>query len=104
MEVCAPLDENGILNAEHTQWPLFDGVIYGDKTLCTKLSKRLVCGVKHLPLRLKLSIITDTQKAIENGIAHDPTLLLSGKPLIEGLVSAEAMTAIFETLLSKEAL
>jgi hypothetical protein len=104
MDVCAPLDENGILNAEHTQWPLFDGVIYGDKTLSTKLSKRLVCGVKHLPLRLKLSIITDTKKAIENGIAHDPTLLLNGIPLIEGLVSAEAMTAIFETLLSKEAL
>ena len=104
MEVCAPLDENGILNATHTKWPLFEGVIYGDKTLCTKLSKRLVCGVKHLPLRLKLSIITDTKKAIENGIAHDPTLLLNGIPLIEGLVSAEEMTAIFETLLSKEAL
>jgi hypothetical protein len=104
MDVCAPLDENGILNATHTQWPLFEGVIYGDKTLSTKLSKRLVCGVKHLPLRLKLSIITDTEKALNNGITHDPTLLLNGKPLIEGLVSAEEMTAIFETLLSKEAL
>lgn len=104
MEVCAPLDENGIVNADHPHWHLFEGVIYGDKTLCTKLSKRLVCGVKHLPLRLKLSIITDTEKAIEEGITHDPTLLVNGEPLIEGLASAEKITAVFETLLSKESL
>lgn len=104
MEVCAPLDENGIVNANHPQWPLFEGVIYGDKTLCAKLSKRLVCGVKHLPLRLKLSIITDTEKALCNGITHDPTLLVNGKKLIEGLAAAEAITTIFETLLAKESL
>lgn len=104
MDVCAPLDENGILNSDHPEWPFFEGVIYGDKTLCAKFSKRLVCGVKHLPIRLKLSIITDTEKALENGIIHDPTLLVNGKPLIEGLVAAEAMTTIFEKLLSKEAL
>jgi len=101
MEVCAPLDENGIINSDHPEWPLFEGVIYGDKTLCTKLSKRLVCGVKHLPLRLKLSIITDTEKAVENGISHDPTLLVNGEPLIEGLVSAEELEVDFQTLLDE---
>lgn len=101
MEVCASLDENGILNGSHSEWPLFEGVIYGDAILCAKLSKRLVCGVKHLPLRLKLSIVTDTEKAVENGISHDPTLIINGKPFIEGLIAAEEITAVFETLLSK---
>jgi hypothetical protein len=104
MELCAPLDENGILNAEHTQWPLFSAVIYGDKTLCTKLSKRLVCSIKHLPLRLSLKIVTSTQAAIEAGVRFDPTLFINGKPFIEGLVAAEEITIVFEKLLQKDAL
>lgn len=104
MEACSPLDEHGILNASHVEWPLFEVVIYGDATLCAKLSKRLVCGVKHLPMRLSLTTVTDTLKAIEHGIAYDPTLLVNSKPLIEGLAAAEEITAVFEKLLSKESL
>ncbi len=104
METCAELGYGEILNGSHPQWPLIEGVIYGDATLSLKLAKRLVCGVKHLPLRLSLSIITDTEVAIEAGATSDPTLFINGKPFIEGLVAAETLSAVFEQYLSKESL
>lgn len=101
METCAEFRPGEILNASHAQWPLLEGIIYGDATLSLKLAKRLVCGVKHLPLRLSLSIITDTVAAIEAGVSRDPTLFINGKPFIEGLVAAETLTAAFESLLKE---
>lgn len=100
MNTCAPLDEETILNDTHPEWPLFEGVIYGDATLSLKLAKRLVCGIKHLPLRLSLKTITDTHAAIESGVAHDPTLFINGKPFIEGLISAEEITEVFKNYYS----
>lgn len=99
METCTPLTSGEILNASHKEWPLFEAVIYGDATLCAKLAKRLVCGVKHLPLRLSLKIIIDTQAAVEAGATNDPTLFINGKPFIEGLAAAETLTAAFESQL-----
>lgn len=101
METCAELDQGEILNASHSQWPLLEGVIYGDATLSLKLAKRLVCGVKHLPLRLRLTTVTNTLAAIEAGVTHDPTLFINGKPFIEGLVAAETLSAAFESLLKE---
>lgn len=101
METCAELGHGEILNAAHPQWPLMEGIIYGDAILSLKLAKRLVCGVKHLPLRLRLTTITDTLAAIEAGVTHDPTLFINGKPFIEGLVAAETLTATFESLLKE---
>ncbi|MBD3799282.1 hypothetical protein [Sulfuricurvum sp.] len=101
MQTCAELGHGEILNASHPQWPLIEGILYGDATLSLKLAKRLVCGVKHLPLRLKLSIITDTRSAIEAGVTHDPTLFVNGKPFIKGLVAAETLTAAFEQYLKE---
>lgn len=102
METCAEFRPGEILNASHLEWPLLEGMIYGDATLSLKFAKRLVCGVKHLPLRLSLSIITDTVAAIEAGVSHDPTLFINGKPFIEGLVTAETITALIGNLLKKE--
>lgn len=102
MKTCTPLTHGVILNVSQSQWPLIEAVIYGDPTLCAKLAKRLVCGVKHLPLRLRLDTITDTQAAIEAGVSCDPTLFINGKPFMEGLVAAEEITAMFETYLTKE--
>jgi hypothetical protein len=96
MQTCTPLAPGEILNASHPEWPLIEAVIYGDPTLCTKLAKRLVCGVRGLPLRLRLDTITDTQAAIEAGVSCDPTLFINGKPFIEGLVAAEEITAMLE--------
>ncbi|MGZ8548189.1 MAG: hypothetical protein ACXW33_06285 [Sulfuricurvum sp.] len=101
MQTCTQLEPGEILNGSHTQWPLFEGIIYGDATLSLKLAKRLVCGVKHLPLRLSLKTITDTHAAIEAGVASDPTLFINGKPFIQGLVAAETLTASFEILLKE---
>lgn len=104
MKTCTPLASGEILNASHEEWPLFEAVIYGDATLCAKLAKRLVCGIRALPLRLRLNTITDTQAAIEAGASHDPTLFINGKPFIEGLVAAEEITKVFEKYLFKESL
>ncbi len=98
-ETCAPLEMGEILNGEHTEWPLFDVTIHGGKLESTKLLKRLVCGVKHLPLRLRVSLEHNTQKSVELGVRIDPTLIWNKECVIEGLVSAEAITQTFETLL-----
>lgn len=99
MQTCAPLEIGEILNSEHTQWPLFDVSIHGGKLESIKLLKRLVCGVKHLPLRLRTSFEHDTQRSIELGVRVDPTLVWNDTCVIEGLLSAEMITQTFETLL-----
>lgn len=104
MQMCTELGHGEILNSSHAEWPLLEGVIYGDAILSLKLAKRLVCGVKHLPLRLRIETITDTHAAIDAGVKRDPTLFINGKPLIEGLVAAEEITAVIEHYLFKESL
>ena len=102
MQTCTPLASGEILNVSHLDWPLIEAVIYGDPTLCAKLSKRLVCAVKYQPLRLRIDTITDTQAALEAGVSYDPTLFINGKPFIEGLVAAETITqAMQQYLLNK---
>ncbi|BCD67229.1 hypothetical protein [Nitratiruptor sp. YY09-18] len=88
-----------MLHAEHEEWPLLDVTIHGSDTERVKLAKRLVCAVKHLPLRLQIRYEKDAIKSIERGVAKDPTLEWQGKILAEGLVSAEELTKIFENLL-----
>lgn len=104
METCGKLGQGEILNRSHIEWPLLEGIIYGDATLSLKFAKRLVCGIKHLPLRLRLETITDTYAAINAGVKRDPTLFINGKPLIEGLAAAEEITAVIEHYLFKESL
>lgn len=101
MQNCAQLGADETLNALHTEWRLFEVVIYGDALSAQKLAKRLICGVKHLPLRVRISIVTDTQKAIEAGARKDPTLFIDSKPIIEGLVSAETITDTFINILKE---
>ena len=99
MDVCRVMNEDEILNEKHSEYPLFNAVIYGSRVECAKFSKRLSCAVKHLPLRIKFSFEYDTLKAIEKGIAKDPTLVLDGEIFIEGLVQSEEITEKFEELL-----
>jgi hypothetical protein len=98
-ESCRPLAKGETLNAGHTEWPLFSVTIHGSARERAKLAKRLVCAVKHLPLRLGIRYEKDTERSVEEGIARDPTLILRGRVLAEGLVSAEELTELFEKLL-----
>ena len=101
-EACHTMVEGEILNADKTEFPLFRTVLYGDKVLSAKLSKRLSCAIKHLPLRLEFRYEYSTQKAVEMGIAKDPTLVLNDEVFIEGLIQAEEITQKFEAFLEKE--
>ncbi len=101
-EYCYALPEGEVLHAEHPEWPLFRVTIHGSDTERVKLSKRLVCAVKHLPLRLQIHYEKDPTKSIEEGVAKDPTLTLDGRILLEGLVSAEEITQTFEKLLQEK--
>ena len=92
---CHTMQEGEILNAEKTDFPLFEAVLYGDKVATAKFSKRLSCAIKHLPLRVRFRYEHDTMKAVERGITHDPTLVLDGEIFLEGLVQAEEMTEAF---------
>ncbi len=96
---CHEMSNEEILNIEHTDFPLYHAILYGDKTLTAKFSKRLACAVKHLPVRVSFSYEHDTQKAIEAGVRKDPTLLLNGKIFLEGLTQAEIISKKFEELL-----
>jgi len=99
LEYCYPLKEGEILNADHLDWPLFAVTIHGSDAERIKLAKRLVCAVKHLPLRLKVHYEKNAMKSIEKGVAKDPTLEWQGRLLAQGLVSAEELLAIFQQLI-----
>lgn len=96
---CRVMDEGEILNESKTEFPLYEVVIYGDKISSAKLSKRVSCAIKHLPIRVKFRYEYDTLKAIEKGIGKDPTLVLNGKIFIEGLPQSEEITKAFEELI-----
>ena len=100
-ESCHTMNHGEILNADKQEYPLFQAVLYGDKLLSAKLSKRLSCAIKRLPLRVQFTYEYSTQKAIENGVVKDPTLVLDGTIFIEGLVQAEEITQKFEQLLQQ---
>ncbi len=102
LEYCYPLLEGEILNEEHPEWPLFAVTIHGSDRERVKVAKRLVCAVKHLPLRLTVRYETDAEASMEMGVAKDPTLEMEGRFLAEGLVSAEELTKTFERLLKGE--
>jgi len=98
-EACHTMDEGEVLNAEHTEWKLYSGVLYGDRVSTAKFSKRLSCSVKHLPLRLSFHYEYDTLKAMEVGVTKDPSFALEGALFLEGLVQAEEITHTFNKLL-----
>ena len=100
LEYCYPLKEGETLNDDHPEYPLFAVTIHGSDRERVKLSKRLVCALKHLPLRLQIRYEKDAEKSIALGVRKDPTLMLGEEMLAEGLVSAETLTEIFETLLA----
>ena len=97
---CHIMSEGEILNADKENLPLHEAVLYGDKILTAKFSKRLSCAIKHLPIRLRFSYNHDIEEAVDMGIAKDPTLLLDGEIFIEGLVQAEDISRAFENWLS----
>ena len=98
LDACRPLKRGEVLNADHPEWPLFALTIHGSTRVRIKLAKRLVCALKHLPLRLTIDYETDTERSMALGIGTDPTLTLNGRILAEGLVSAEELEARFQAL------
>lgn len=100
-EYCYPLGEGEILNENYETYPLFEVVIYGGKTTSMKLAKRLVCSLKHLPIRLKIHYENDIEKSIEAGALKDPALKWNEKFLTQGLVSAEELAEIFTKMLKE---
>ena len=100
-DACYPLNEGEILNEAHKEWPLFVLDIYGSKLESLKISKRIMCTLKHLPLRLQVFYHYDTLKAIEEGCGKDPCIKMNGKILFEGLIQAEKIKEIFEKLLKE---
>ena len=101
MNACHEMMSGETLNEKSTQFPHFNAIIYGDKLLCAKLSKRLSCAIKHLPIRITFNFEYNTQKALEVGVTKDPTLLLEGELFIEGLEQTEDIVQKFETLFQK---
>ncbi len=100
-EACHTMAEGEILNATKTEYPLYEAVLYGDRILTAKFSKRLSCAIKHLPIRVRFRYEYDTIKAIEAGVSKDPTLMVDGKIFLEGLIAAEEITRAFEKLIKK---
>lgn len=98
---CHEMKTGEVLNSSSSQYPLYKAVLYGDKINCAKLSKRLSCAIKHLPIRVEFSFEYDTQKAVDMGITKDPTVLLNGNIFIEGLSQAEDITIKFEKLIKE---
>ena len=98
-EACHIMADGEVLNSHKLNAPLFKAVLYGDKNLTAKLSKRVSCAIKHLPLRVEFTYNYNIKDAIEAGVAKDPTLILNGEIFIEGLMQAEDITKKFEQFL-----
>ncbi len=98
-EACHEMSNGEILNKEHEEFALYDAVLYGDRVLTAKFSKRFSCAIKHLPLRVAFRYEYNTQKALEAGVTKDPTLTLNGEIFLEGLVQAEEITKKFQGVL-----
>ena len=103
-DFCYALSEGEILNEDHPQWPLFKILICGSKIENLKISKRIMCTLKYLPLRLQVFYEHDTLKCLELGGGSDPSVFLGNKLLFEGLIQAEEIKKIFEKLLKGEAM
>lgn len=101
MNVCRVMQSGEVLNPHKKDAPLFQALLFGDKVATAKLSKRLSCAVKHLPLRVRFEYEYNTKKAIEAGVTKDPTLVLDGEIFLEGLLQAEQITQAFEEILEK---
>jgi len=102
MNVCREMEAGEILNPQKIEAPLFYALLYGDKVATKKLSKRLSCAIKHLPLRVQFEYEYNTEKAIKAGVIKDPTLVLDGEIFLEGLPQAEQITDAFEKRLERE--
>ena len=100
-DACHVMDEGEILNPQRTDLPMHEAVLYGDRVLTAKFSKRLSCAIRHLPIRLRFRYNHSIEEAIERGISKDPTLVLDGEIFLEGLVSAEEITRAFEDFLNR---
>ena len=101
-DFCYALNEGEILNEDHPEWTLFVLTICGSKVETLKMSKRVMCTLKHLPLRLQVFYENNAEKCIEMGGGGDPSVFLDGKLLFEGLIQAEEIKEIFEKLLKGE--
>jgi len=101
-DFCYALNEGEILNEDHYEWPLFVLTICGSKVETLKMSKRVMCTLKHLPLRLQVFYENNAEKCIEMGGGGDPSVFLDGNLLFEGLIQAEKIKEIFEKLLKGE--
>ena len=98
-EACHEMKDGEVLNIHKENAPFLKAVLYGDKTLTAKLSKRVSCAIKHLPLRVEFTYNYNIKNAIEAGVVKDPTLILNGEIFIEGLMQAEDITEKFEQFL-----
>ena len=76
-EACHEMVTGEILNAAHGEYPLYKAVLYGDRILTAKFSKRLSCAIKHLPLRLVFSCEYDVAKAMEKGVQKTQAFYLT---------------------------
>ena len=100
-QACHEMKHGEILNSSKTLYPLYKATIYGSRVDSVKLSKRLSCAIKPLPIRVEFFYEYSTLKAIEKGIRKDLTLVLNEDIFIEGLIKAEEITKKFENYLLK---
>lgn len=101
-QTCQQMNQGEVLNASHKEYPLHKVIIYGDKISCAKLSKRLSCAIKHLPIRVHFSYEHDAKKALNPSVTKDPTIVVDSKIFLEGLVQTEEITNAFEKLLTNK--
>jgi len=97
---CHEMDSGEVLNAEHSEYPLFKGVLYGNKVDTAKFSKRLSCSIKHLPIRVEFLYEYNIERALDVGVTKDPTFILNGVIFLEGLQQSEVITEAFIQLLN----
>ena len=100
-EACNIMVDREILNRDKKDFKLYQAILYGDKLLTAKLSKRVSCAIKNLPLRVQFAYEYSTINAVKAGVKNDPSLVLDDTLFIEGLIQTEEIVMLFEELLKK---
>lgn len=88
---CGPVQAGEILNAEHADWPLLEITLYGNRTEVAKLGKRLKCGLRSVPARLKVHKELDPLIAAEKGLATLPAIMVGDAVISEGWIQTEEL-------------
>lgn len=77
--------------------PVVHAVIYGNREEAAKLQKRVACASRRFHISWQFKTQTDPFEAIDFGIIRQPSLVIDGRVVVEGLSATEEIENVLES-------